>query len=118
MYVFFGDLVAGAAPDSTFEKKTIYISKPEAERIFGSAEKAIGKVVDFPKLDQLIVRGVFEEMPENSHLAFNMLISFAYANDLMFYGSPFSIDIDVFKLLLLVVLAVVVLGTFHRTLLD
>ncbi|GEM_PF-1142480 len=88
------DMIAGAAPDSLLEKKTIYLSKRQAEIYFGDAAEAIGKVIDFPEVDQFVVRGVFDDMRKDSHLTFQVLISFEYVSELLFYASPFSIDVD------------------------
>ena len=88
------DMIAGAAPDSLLEKKTIYLSKKQAEIYFGDAAAAIGRIVDFPEVDQFIVRGVFDDLRKDSHITFQALISFEYASDLLFHGSPFSISVD------------------------
>jgi putative ABC transport system permease protein len=63
------------------EKKSV-LSKPnsmvfsvsEAKKFFGS-ENPIGKVVKYEGSD-FIVTGIYEDIPRNSHLVFNVLISF------------------------------------------
>ena len=91
------EMIAGASPDSTLDKKSIYLSRKEAERFYGDVESAVGKIIDFPDIDKLIVRGVFEDVRKDSHLDFNILVSFQYVKDLLFYGSQFSFNVDFFE---------------------
>lgn len=92
------NIIAGAAPQDKFTKKQMLISKKEALRFYETVEDAIGKMIEIPDLEKCEVVGVFENMPKNSHMGFEMLISFEHANDLLFYGSGFSMpDMDVMK---------------------
>lgn len=92
------NIIAGAAPQGQFTKQQMLISKKEALRFYESVEDAIGKMIEIPDLEKCEVVGVFENMPENSHMGFEMLISFDHANDLLFYGSGFEMpDMDVMK---------------------
>lgn len=91
-------IIAGNTPDDIFSKQQILISKEEALRLYESVEGAIGKIIEIPDLEKLEVIGVFENMPENSHMGFEMLISFDHANELLFYGSGFTMpDMEVMK---------------------
>lgn len=60
----------------------IVISKSAAERLFGSAEEALGKAFEVIDYKEFIIKGVFEDVPENSHLAFDYLITFDHVNAL------------------------------------
>lgn len=92
------EIIAGGAPQDVFAKKQMLISRKEALRLYESVEDAIGKIIEIPDLDKCEVIGVFEDMPENSHIGFEMLMSFEYANDLLFYGSGFEMPgMDVMK---------------------
>lgn len=91
-------IIAGAAPRDQFSKQQTLISEEEALRFFKSVNDAIGKMIEIPDLVNVEVVGVFENMPENSHMGFDMLISFDHANDLLFYGSGYTVpEMDVMK---------------------
>ncbi|MCE7990521.1 MAG: FtsX-like permease family protein [Roseivirga sp.] len=96
--IFDINIIAGNAPGKVFSKQQILISKEEALRLYESVDEAIGKIIEIPDLEKLEVIGVFENMPENSHLGFEMLMSFDHANELLFYGSGFNMPgMDVMK---------------------
>lgn len=91
-------LIAGTRPQGEFSKQQVLISKEEALRFYESEKDAVGKMIEIPDLAKLEVIGVFENMPENSHMGFEMLISFDHANELLFYGSGFTMpDMNVMK---------------------
>lgn len=55
----------------------IVISSSYAQRFFGT-EEAVGKVLRFKNMEvDYLVTGVFEDVPENSHLKFDVLCSFS-----------------------------------------
>lgn len=85
------ELLAGVFPKDKFLKDQVLISEEEALRYYENVEGAIGKIIEVPDLAKLQVVGVFKDMPENSHMGFKMLLSFEHANDLLFYGTGFSI---------------------------
>ncbi|MFY0592134.1 FtsX-like permease family protein [Roseivirga sp.] len=91
------DIIAGVAPRNTFAKSDMLLSETEAMRLYGDVDDAIGKTLKADDLEEFQVIGVYKDMPENSHLAFNSLISFDLVNDLVFYGAPFVINIDAFN---------------------
>ena len=77
-------------------KSHMLLSRSEAEKAFGSAEAALGETVEIVELGSFQVSGVFEDMPENTHIDFDYLISFANANDAFFSGINFKMEKTVF----------------------
>lgn len=57
------------------------ISEKEAVRLFGSVDQAVGKTVEIVGFKSFIVAGVFSNLPENTHLDFDFLISFENADE-------------------------------------
>ncbi len=57
------------------DPKSIILSQSLARKYFGG-EQAVGKTVRFDNTDELKVTGVYEDMPENSHLRFAYLLPF------------------------------------------
>jgi ABC-type antimicrobial peptide transport system permease subunit len=53
----------------------IAVSRKMAEYFFGSAEKAMGKVIRFENKDDLLITAVFENLPTNSSQQFDFLRS-------------------------------------------
>lgn len=67
--------VAGDPATALNEGRSIVISESMAKKYFGRADP-IGKSVTLNRQLPLKVTGVFKDVPENSHLKFDMLISF------------------------------------------
>ncbi|WP_396591280.1 ABC transporter permease [Allomuricauda sp. R78024] len=57
------------------EPETILLSSTISKRFFGD-EDPIGKTIKLNEEDSAKVTGVFEDLPENTHLDFDMLVSF------------------------------------------
>lgn len=74
--VFSFDLVQGDPTTVLHEPNTIIISESLAARIFGE-ENPIGKALktDNPNRPNYEIKGVFKDMPQNSHLIANAIIS-------------------------------------------
>lgn len=70
----------------------LLLSRSEAERIFGSAERAVNQVVEVVDFKSFTIKGVFEDVTESSHLTFNYLFAFENANDAFFSGASFKMD--------------------------
>ena len=68
-------LLRGNAATVLSQPRAIVISQTEAEKYFGK-ENPIGKTVYLNQQFPLTVTGVFKDVPENSHIKFDMLISF------------------------------------------
>jgi putative ABC transport system permease protein len=67
-------LIKGKAATVLSEPNSIVLTKTSAKKYFGK-EDPIGKMVEFNKKRQLKVTGVCEDVPVNSHLQFDMIIS-------------------------------------------
>lgn len=52
------------------------MSESLARRVFGSSE-AVGKTINLGGNDQIAITGVVKDMPENTHLQFDLLVSFS-----------------------------------------
>ncbi len=73
--IFSFKLIAGNAVNALQEPKSIVITQRVAKKYFGE-EDALGKILSVTNLD-FKVTGVMQDVPENSHLKFDMLASFA-----------------------------------------
>lgn len=67
-------LVQGNAATVLKDPNSIVLTKTSAKKYFGN-EDPLGKIVQFNKNEQLKVTGVCEDVPVNSHLQFDMVIS-------------------------------------------
>lgn len=81
--VFSIPLLTGTPSDVLGSKEHIAISKAEATRLFGSVENAVSQVVDIVDFGPLTISGVFDDLPDNTHLNFDYLISFDNADKAM-----------------------------------
>lgn len=73
--IFSFKLIAGNATNALEEPRSIVITQRVAKKYF-SEEDALGKILSVTNLD-FKVTGVMQDVPENSHLKFDMLVSFA-----------------------------------------
>jgi putative ABC transport system permease protein len=67
--------VSGNVATALKEAGTTVISATMAKKYFGQANP-VGQVLELNRLTPLKVTGVFQDVPENSHLKFDMLVSF------------------------------------------
>jgi putative ABC transport system permease protein len=67
-------LIKGNAASVLKEPNSIVLTKTSAKKYFGN-EDPVGKIVQFNKKRQLKVTGVCEDVPVNSHLQFDMIVS-------------------------------------------
>jgi putative ABC transport system permease protein len=72
--------ISGTPSKALSEASSIVISKTIAEKYFGK-ENPVGKTLNLNRQLPLTVTGVFEDVPENSHIKFDMLISFKTLGD-------------------------------------
>jgi len=76
--VFSYPLISGDRKTCLTEANTIAISAAEAKKYFGT-QNPVGQVLKMNGRMPMKVTAVFEDVPENSHIKFDMLISFATA---------------------------------------
>ncbi len=62
------------------EKNQVVISESTAQKYFGS-QQAVGEILTRRGQQQLVVSGVMEDIPSNSHMSFNIVISLASLNN-------------------------------------
>lgn len=72
-------LLIGDTATVLSEVKSMVISKKAAEKIFGSAEAAVGKIVLFNGEEGYKIGGVMEDLTVQSHFGMELLISFVSA---------------------------------------
>ncbi len=72
--------VSGDPATALNEARTIVISQSMAQKYFGNANP-MGKLLNLNRQLPLKVTGVFKDVPENSHLKFDMLVSFLTMGD-------------------------------------
>lgn len=75
--VFTYKFIEGNPATALIEPNTVVITKALAEKYFGKHAAAIGKTLQTATNDLFKVTGVLEEVPTNSHIRFDMLISWA-----------------------------------------
>ncbi|PHN03757.1 ABC transporter permease [Flavilitoribacter nigricans] len=91
-------LLAGDESTALVKPNTVVLTESQAEKFFGS-ENPIGKVLDIAQNNQdLEVTGVCADLPDQTHLAFNMLIS---SSTLGFLQQPNYINFSAYTYLLL-----------------
>jgi len=74
--VFTFDFVAGNPKGALDDPKTVVMSETMAVHLFPN-EEALGKIVTFNMAD-FIVKGIYKDMPENSHFHFDFIMSYGY----------------------------------------
>lgn len=67
--------LAGDANTALKEVNTIALSRKAASMFFGSPEEAVGKTIRYENRLDLAVTGVFEDVPANSSMRFDYIIS-------------------------------------------
>ncbi|MFY0592094.1 FtsX-like permease family protein [Roseivirga sp.] len=73
--IFDFKLIQGDKDKALKESLNILLSETNAKRIFGD-EDPMGQVIDIPDYGtQFTVAGIFEDVPDNSHLQFDALVS-------------------------------------------
>ena len=78
--VFSVPLLRGNPADVLLNKNTMALSESMAEKYFGD-DDPIGKVLRFDNRNEYEVRGVYADIPDNSHFHFDMLLSFITRED-------------------------------------
>lgn len=78
--LFSVEIIAGDRQSPLLNPANMIISKSEANRLFGSVQNAVNQEVDIVDFGKLTVAAVFEDLPNNTHLAFEYLMSFENAD--------------------------------------
>jgi putative ABC transport system permease protein len=73
-------LVEGDPATALEETNSIVLSESSAKKYFGN-ESAFGKILSLNRNTQLKVTGIMKDLPANSHLQFDILLSFATLGD-------------------------------------
>ncbi|MBS1605546.1 MAG: ABC transporter permease, partial [Bacteroidetes bacterium] len=69
--------LAGSASGALSDVFTAVITESTARRYFGSSEDAIGKMISMNRRDNFKINAVVKDPPPNTHLKFDILISWA-----------------------------------------
>ena len=97
--VFTVELLQGDKATALTQPNSVILTKSIADKLFGQ-EDPMGKMLEFEQADNnLMVTGVCEDLPEKSHLKFNMLTS---ATSLAgFIGQPNFLNFSAYTYLVL-----------------
>src|SRR5690606_18295322 len=83
--IFDFSIIAGNAREALEKPFHVLLSRSTAKRFFGD-ESAIGKSLNVNNDGELLVSGLFEDFPDESHWHPNFLIAFSSLNDSTIYG--------------------------------
>lgn len=78
--MFSFNLIQGNKDDVLKDKSSIVISEDLAKKLFGTTD-VVGKAVRFQQDTTFFVSGVFENIPHNSSIQFDVALSFEYYGD-------------------------------------
>ena len=67
-------LLKGNAATALRNPNSVVLTESTAKKYFGSADKAIGKVIELDKKMPLQVTGIAKDVPSNSHLDFDLIV--------------------------------------------
>lgn len=76
MEMFGYEFIEGSPKTSLRTPFTGVMSESLARRVFGKSE-AVGKTINLGGQDEITISGVVKDVPENTHLQFDLLISFS-----------------------------------------
>ncbi|MEM1134634.1 MAG: ABC transporter permease [Bacteroidota bacterium] len=74
--IFSFNMLQGEASQVLVDKNSIVISESLAINLFGSTENVVGKLVEWEHEKQFQVSGVFRDVPKNSSLQFDFVLSY------------------------------------------
>jgi putative ABC transport system permease protein len=80
--IFSFKLLHGDPKTALVEPNTVVLTNSTAKRYFGSADAAMGKIINYENERDLLVTGVVEDVPHNSHFKFDFLGSFQTLYDM------------------------------------
>ncbi len=70
------DLVYGNRDELLTEPNTVVLSEETAKKYFGETTNPVGEAITYNNTTELIVTGVFREMPDNSTFQFDVLLNY------------------------------------------
>lgn len=73
--LFSYQLIRGSKEEVLSDKKSIVISESLAERLFGTTEDVMGKVVEWQHEKQYKVTGIFKDIPARSSVQFDFVLT-------------------------------------------
>ncbi|HWB28350.1 MAG TPA: ABC transporter permease [Chitinophagaceae bacterium] len=73
--VFTHKFIEGDPATALIAPKSMVLTQSVAEKYFGKGQRALGKSLENDKGDVYKITGVIEDVPKNSHLIFNALVS-------------------------------------------
>ena len=73
--IFTFDFIAGSPTYALIEPFSAVLTQSTAKLLFNSAESALGKTIELDNKKTYTIKGVIKDIPRNSHLQFNVLIS-------------------------------------------
>ena len=73
--IFTFDFIAGSSNNALIEPFSAVVTQSTAKKLFNSAESALGKTIELLNKKTYTIKGVIKDIPQNSHLQFNILIS-------------------------------------------
>lgn len=73
--IFTFDFIAGSPNNALIEPFSAVVTQSTAKKLFNSAESALGKTIELLNKKTYTIKGVIKDIPQNSHLQFNILIS-------------------------------------------
>ena len=85
--IFSFPLLRGDPAQVLREPNMVVLTRSTADKLFGSIDAAIGKVINYENSRDLLVTGVVEDVPENSHIKFDYLGSMRTLIDM--WGTDF-----------------------------
>ncbi len=69
-------LVSGDEKTALYDPSSIIITESTAKKIYGN-DNPIGRIINFEKKLDLKITGILKDIPENSHIKFDMITSYA-----------------------------------------
>ena len=84
--VFTFPLIVGNPKESLAKPNSVVLSRSIAEKYFGKNDPT-GKIIRYNRSIDLIVSGIMEDIPLNSHLKFDMIVAMSGAK--AFFGNDF-----------------------------
>jgi putative ABC transport system permease protein len=73
--IFTADFLAGTAAGALINPNSIVLTQTLAQKYYGNNERALGQVFENNRGDKYTVTAIVKDVPENSHLIYNALIS-------------------------------------------